>query len=102
MSGEVQEVFFLLARLRQFFEIFRVDDDVASRAGHYALAGALERLTRGPGDVEQPLPRRCFNFLVEGSVRPEKTHKRHASSFSCSSAALASRWQASTSSCCFV
>ena len=66
-----------------FGEILGVDDHMAGRAGHHALARALERLARRPGDVEQPLARLRFHFLVEGSVRPEKAHQGHASSFSC-------------------
>ena len=41
----------------QLLEILGVDDHVAGRAGHHALARAFERLARGPGDVEQPLAR---------------------------------------------
>ena len=40
-----------------FSKSCRVDDHVAGRTGHHALAGALERLARRPGDVEQPLSR---------------------------------------------
>ena len=75
MSGEVEQILLLLARRRQLGEIVGVDDHVAGRTGHHAFARAFERLAGGPGDVEQPLPRRGLDFLVERSVRPEKPHR---------------------------
>lgn len=99
MRREIEQVFFFLAGRRKFLKIASVDDHVAGRTCHYTLARTLERLAGGPGDIEQPLAWLCLNFLVECSVSLEKTHEGHASSFSCSTAARAIRWQASTSSC---
>src|SRR6185369_14400247 len=99
MSGKVEQVFLLFACLRELRKVLRVDDHMARRAGHYALASALERLACGPGDVEQPLSRRCIHFLVEGSVSLEETHQGHATSFSWAIAAAAIRSQASVISC---
>ena len=55
-GGEVEHVLLRLGRRRQLREILGIDDDMAGRAGHRALAGAFERLAIGLGDVEQPLP----------------------------------------------
>jgi hypothetical protein len=98
VAGEIEQILFLLARPRQSLEIRGIDDDVTGRAGHHPFARALERLTRRPGDVEQPLARRRLDLLVERPVRPEKPHQSHASSFSWATAAAAIRAQASASS----
>ena len=89
MRGEVEQVFLLLGWWQQFREILRIDEDMTGRTGHYAFACAFERLARGPGDVEQPLPRFRFHFLVQGTVDPEKPHERHAKRCSCVFAAAA-------------
>ena len=60
-----------------------VDDDVAGRAGHHALARALERLFRRPGDVEQPLARLGLDFAVERPVGLEEAHQGHAAKSPC-------------------
>ena len=83
MCREIEQVFFLLARWRELREILSLDDDVTGRAGHHALARAFERLARSPGDVEQPLSRFGFHFLVQGPVGPEEPHQCHATRCSC-------------------
>ena len=102
MGREVEQILFLLARRWKPREILGVDDHVAGRAGHHALARAFERLAFAPGEVEQSLARLGFDFLVERPVRLEKPHAGHASSFSCSRAAAAIIWQAWVSSVCLV
>src|SRR6476646_4163184 len=102
MGGKIQQVLLLLRCGGKPREILCIDNDVTGRASHDALAGALERLARRPGDVEQPLPRRRVHFLVEGPVSLEETHEGHASSFSCATACAAIRLHASISSCCVV
>src|SRR5947209_4769124 len=102
MSGEVEQIFLLLACRRKLREIAGVNDDMTGRTGHHAFARAFERLALRPGDIEQALSGCRFHFLVERPVRAEKSNPSHASSFSCSSAACASRRQASTSSACVV
>ena len=82
MRREVEQIFFLLGRWRKSFEIFGVDNHMASRAGHDPFARALQRLPRRPSDVEQALTRFCIHFFVEATVRPKKPHQGHASSFS--------------------
>src|SRR5207245_2540963 len=98
VGGKIEQVFFLLTSRGQSSEVFRIDNDVASRASHHTLAGAFERLTGGPGNVQEPLSGGGLYFLVERAVRAEEAHQRHATSFSCASAASASRLQASITS----
>ena len=81
-----------------FAKILRVDDHVAGRAGHFAFAGALERLFRRPGDVEQPLPGLAFDFAVERAVGLEEADQRHAARSPWARAASPIRPSASTSS----
>src|SRR6185437_11782580 len=99
MRRQVEQVFFFLAGRWQLGEILRIDNYMTGRARHDPLASAFKRLAGGPRDIEQPLPGGCFHFLVESPVGFEKTHKSHASSFSCATACAAMRLQASVSSC---
>jgi len=63
VGGEVEHVLLVLAGPRQLREIPGVDDDVAGRAGHLALARPLQRLAGILGDVEQPRPGRRVDLL---------------------------------------
>ena len=99
MGGKVKQVFFFFASWRKFREIVGLHDHVAGRAGHDPFARAFQRLPGSPCDVKQPLPCSCLDFLIQTAVSAKKPNKCHASSFSCSTAARAIRWQASTSSC---
>lgn len=91
MSRKIEKILLFLACRRQFRKIVRIDDDVTGRAGHDSFARALERFARSPGNVEKPLPRCRFDLQIKTAVGPKKTHKGHAPSFSCSTAALAIR-----------
>src|SRR4051794_19358026 len=102
MGGEVEQILLLVSRLWKLGEILGINDDVAGRASHHALASAFKRFARRPRDIEQPLSRRPVHFLVERPVGLEKSHDGHASSFSCATAWAAIRLQASTSSVCVV
>src|SRR5215218_8127483 len=102
MRRKVEQILFLLACRRQLLEIVPIDDHMAGRAGHHALARALQRFARRPGDIEEPLPWFRFHFLVQAPVRPEKTHQCHATRCSCARAAAAILLHASTSCSCVV
>ena len=78
MSGQVQQILFLIACSRKLLEIRLVYDYMAGRAGHHAFTGAFERLARGPGDVEQPLTGLGFDLLVERAVWLVKADFDHA------------------------
>ena len=77
MSGEIEKIFFFLARRGQSLKVLRGDDHMAGRAGHAAFAGAFERLVSSPRGVEQPFAVPSVYFPIQAAVRPEKTHKGH-------------------------
>ena len=53
VGGEVEHVLLVLAGAGQPGEPLGIDDHMAGRAGHLALAGAFERHAGGLRDVEQ-------------------------------------------------
>src|SRR3954468_138626 len=91
VEGEVEEVVFLLAGRRQAGEILRGDDDVAGRAGHLPFARPFERLTGGPGDVEQALPGGGVDLAHRSAVGGDEADPGHAAKLSWRPAAASMR-----------
>jgi len=81
MAGHVQckveHVLLLLARSGKPGEIPGVDDDMAGRAGHLALARPFERLAGGLGDIEQPLAGGSLDFLHVRTVGGDEPNQGH-------------------------
>ena len=69
------------------WRIRRIDDHMAGRTGHLALAGALERLVCLLGDIEQACARRRLDLAAERAIGRQETNQRHATALSCRSAA---------------
>ena len=72
VRGEVEQIVFFLAGARQAVEILLRDDHVAGRAGHRALAAALERLAVGLRQIEQDGARRGLDLAVELAIGAEE------------------------------
>ena len=97
VDGEVEQVLLLLACGRKSGEVFRIDDDVARRAGHLAFAGAFEGLAVRLGDVEQAFADGRFDLAHLRAVRGDEADL-HAAKLRCRPAAFWMMVRAGTSS----
>ena len=97
-EGEVEQVFFIVARGREPGEVVWRDYDVAGGTAHGAVTGALERLAGSLRDVKQARPGRSLDLAVGLAIGAKKGDEGHATKRRCASAAEAIRRQASVSS----
>src|SRR6266851_9425751 len=75
-ESEVEHVLFVLARLLQDLVPFRIDDDVAGRAGERALAGALDVDAMLVRDLQHREAERRVH-LAARPVALDESHFRH-------------------------
>src|SRR5258708_12293236 len=75
-EGEVEHVLLVLARLVQQLVPFRIDDDVAGRAGERALAGALDVDAVLVRDLQHRKAERRVH-LAARAVALDESHFRH-------------------------
>src|SRR6185437_14787029 len=75
-EGEVEHVLLVLGRVLQQLVPFRIDDDVAGRAGERALAGALDVDAVLVRDLQDREAERCVHF-ASLPVALDESHFRH-------------------------
>jgi hypothetical protein len=75
-SGQINHIFFIFARAGQAGKPLCIDNDMAGRAGHLALARAFQREPCGLTNIEQRLAgfSQGLNVLAIGHLEADSNH----------------------------